>query len=111
MKLLNGIGLGTFPFASPFTPVSSDAATTIIERYLDLGGIYFDVAPTYSFGGVVELLGNALQKYSRDRFFINSFCGYVLDRSNQYIKSGKFNDVIEDCNSSLKRLKVDYLDL
>lgn len=112
MKLLNGIGLGTFPFASPFTPVSEQEAKKIIAKYLDSGGIYFDVAPTYSFGKVEELLGESLKSVDRDRFFINSFCGYVFDKNaDNFVKSGRYQDVIDDCNASLKRLKVTYLDL
>jgi aryl-alcohol dehydrogenase-like predicted oxidoreductase len=112
MKLLNGVGLGTFPFANPFSFIEENEAEQIIRRYMDLGGVYFDVAPTYSYGAVEELLGKTLSQLPRDSYFVNSFCGYVLEKgSNTFVKSGKYSDVIADCNQSLKRLKLDYLDL
>lgn len=110
MKLLNGIGLGTFPFAGPFGEVIAEDASKIIREYIKKTGKYFDVAPTYGNGQIEELLGRELKEYSRHRFFINTSCGYVLDEG-KFVISGKYNDVISDCEASLKRLGIDYIDL
>lgn len=110
MKLLNGIGLGTFPFASPFTPVGAKEAEDIVEAYLNGGGRYIDVAPTYGLGKVEELLGELLQKYPRDKYFINTSCGHAREGDTLKL-SGKYQDVLNDCDNSLRRLKVDYIDL
>lgn len=110
MKLLNGIGLGTFPLANPFSTISEDTAHNIVRTYLDLGGIYIHTSPIYAFGNVEILLGKVLKDYSRDKFFINTSCGYVL-KDGQFKISGKYKDVIEDCEGSLKRLGINEIDL
>lgn len=110
MKLLNGIGLGTFPFASPFTKVNESEASNIVTTYLNEGGKYIDTAPTYSFGEVEILLGKILKKFKRDNFFINSSCGFVR-QGNGYVKSGRYKDVIQDCEESLLRLGLNEIDL
>ncbi len=110
MKLLNGIGLGTFPFASPFTKVDESEAVNIVTTYINAGGKYIDTAPTYAFGEVEILLGKILKKFKRDNFFINTSCGFVR-QGNGYIKSGRYKDVIQDCDESLLRLGLNEIDL
>ena len=110
MKLLNGIGLGTFPFASPFTKVDESEALNIVTSYINGGGKYIDTAPTYAFGEVENLLGRILKKFNRDDFFINTSCGFIR-QGNGYVKSGKYKDVIQDCEESLLRLGLNEIDL
>lgn len=109
-KLFNGVGLGTFPFANPFGKVEETVASEVLHMFLRSGGKYIDVAPTYAFGQVEEFLGKELKKYARDDFFINTSCGYVL-KDDKFVVSGKYDDVIADCDASLMRLGVDYIDL
>lgn len=109
-KLFNGVGLGTFPFANPFGKIEEDVAAEVLHTFLQSGGKYIDVAPTYAFGHIEEFLGKELKKYARDDFFINTSCGYVL-KKDKFVVSGKYEDVIADCDASLVRLGVDYIDL
>lgn len=109
-KLFNGVGLGTFPFANPFGKVEETVAAEVLHTFLHSGGKYIDVAPTYAFGQVEKFLGKELKKYVRDEFFINTSCGYIL-KDNKFVVSGKYEDVITDCDASLIRLGVDYIDL
>jgi len=110
MKLLNGLGLGTFPFASPFTKVDKESAKKIVATFIEHGGKYIDTSPTYAFGDVEVLLGEILKQINRDSFFINSSCGFVRN-GDKYVKSGKYNDVIKECEDSLTRLGLNELDL
>ncbi|MFY0698453.1 MAG: aldo/keto reductase [Balneola sp.] len=110
MKLLNGVGLGTFPFANPFSKVDSNQARSIIKTFFKNGGEYIDTSPTYAYGEVEALLGKILKEYRRDSFFINSSCGFIRN-GNSYIKSGRYNDVIRECEKSLKRLGLNELDM
>jgi len=110
-KLLNGIGLGTFPFASPFTVIDELTSSKILNLFLDNGGQYIDTAPTYSFGAVESFLGSALKNINRSKYFICTSCGFVLNDSHQFDVSGKYEHVIKDCEESLKRLGLDYIDL
>lgn len=110
----NRVGLGTFPLADVFSHISPDGAKTIVKSFIDKGGYYIDTAPLYGFGEVEELLGDVLKSCSRDKYYIITKCGYidVEGKSFQTIqKSGKYNDVIRECERSLKRLQTDYIDL
>lgn len=114
MKQHNRIGLGTFPLASAFHKISNSDAQKVVGSFLDQGGFYIDTAPMYGFGEVETLLGAVLQKYSREQYFIATKCGYidVEGKTFQNIqKSGKYNDVLRECDRSLQRLKLNYIDL
>ncbi len=110
----NRVGLGTFPLAGVFSPITPKEAKGIIRTFLDKGGYYIDTAPMYGFGQVENLLGEVLGAYPRKKYFIATKCGYVdvEGKTFQNIqKSGRYDDVIRECERSLKRLKVDYIDL
>lgn len=109
-KLFNSMGLGTFPFAGPFGKIEESDAKMILNAFLDRCGKYIDVAPTYAFGKIEELLGDVFQRHSRDQFFVNTSCGYVR-QGDKFVVSGKFDDVLDDCAASLQRLKLDAIDL
>lgn len=109
-KLFNSMGLGTFPFAGPFGKVEEEDAKKIINTFLDRCGKYIDVAPTYAFGRIEELLGDVFQQRSRHQFFVNTSCGYVC-QGDKFVVSGKYDDVLADCAASLQRLKLDAIDL
>lgn len=114
MSTKNRVGLGTFPLASVFNPISKENARNIVRSFIDQGGYYIDTAPMYGFGEVETLLGTVLKDYPRDKYYIATKCGYidVEGKTFQTIqKSGKYNDVIRECEQSLKRLRVDYIDL
>jgi methylglyoxal reductase len=118
MKLLNGVGLGTFPFTGAFRSsnkvLDKTASAKILHMFLDECGKYIDTAPTYSDRAVEEFLGVELAKRHRDSFFITTSCGYrreVVAGEVKYVRSGKRKDVVEDLEGSLQRLKLDYVDL
>jgi aryl-alcohol dehydrogenase-like predicted oxidoreductase len=110
----NRVGLGTFPLADVFSKITREEAKEIVKQFIDLGGYYIDTAPMYGFGEVENILGEVLSQYPRDKYFIATKCGYidVEGKTFQTIKkSGKYDDVIRECDRSLQRLKVDYIDL
>lgn len=110
----NRIGLGTYPLAGPFKHVSKNQAQKIVRQFLESGGYYIDTAPLYGMGDVEELLGEVLSQFPRDKYYLSTKCGYedvtgkTLDRVK---KSGKYQDVVNACDRSLCRLKIDYIDL
>ncbi|MCS7479112.1 aldo/keto reductase [Umezawaea endophytica] len=108
--MYNGIGLGTFPFANPFTQVGSDGAHEVLDAYFEAGGEYLDTAPTYAFGQVEELLGEYLTDKPRESFAISTSCGYVRDGEGFKV-SGKYDDVRKDAEESLERLRLDHFDI
>ena len=110
----NRVGLGTFPLASVFSKISKDEAKRVAHEFISAGGYYIDTAPMYGFGEVESLLGEVLKDFSRDQYYVVTKCGYidVEGKTFQTIeKSGKYDDVLRECDRSLKRLGVDYIDL
>jgi aryl-alcohol dehydrogenase-like predicted oxidoreductase len=110
----NRVGLGTFPLADVFSHVTPQNAEDLVKQFIDLGGYYIDTAPMYGFGEIEKLLGRALNTYSRDKYYLVTKCGYIDVEGKTFQtlqKSGKYDDVIRECDNSLKRLKTDYIDL
>lgn len=110
----NRVGLGTFPLAGVFSKITKSKAREVVRKFISEGGYYIDTAPMYGFGDVEKLLGEILREFSRDSFFLITKCGYknVEGKSFQTIPRGvTYNDVIRECEASLRRLKQDFIDL
>lgn len=107
----NRIGLGTFPLGGVYNPISPEKAKDVVETFLFHGGYYIDTAPMYQCGAVESLLGEVLKNKQRDSFFIISKCGKSIYTDNTWKKEAKYADVIKQCEDSLKRLRLDHLDL
>ena len=101
-------------------------AIKAIHASLDMGITTIDTAPVYGFGKSEELVGQALEKISRDKYQILTKYGmnwrtdegeYFFDSTDndgKPLKLYKFsggNSVIQECEDSLRRLKTDYIDL
>ncbi len=113
-KQVNRVGLGTFPFAGVFNRITKDAATLIVKEFIDKGGYYVDSAPLYGFGEVEAWLGEALKGYPRESYNIATKCGYVDVEGKTFQtvrKSARFHEVIAECEKSLKRLRLSYIDI
>jgi aryl-alcohol dehydrogenase-like predicted oxidoreductase len=112
--MINRVGLGTFPLAGVFNKIPKKDAQNVVRAFLDNGGYYIDTAPLYGFGEVENLLGEVLQEYKRDSYYLITKCGYidVEGKTFQTVqKNGKYNDVIQESDRSLKRLNLEYIDL
>lgn len=111
LALQSHVGLGTFPFSGVFSPVNEQQAQTIVERFLELGGVYIDTAPIYGFGDVENSLGRFLNNTPRDKYYITTKCGIIWAPDRRLLISGRYKDVLCECESSLRRLGLDYIDL
>ncbi len=74
----------------------------VVHASIDMGINYFDTAEVYNEGRSESSLGKAIRGITRDRLLI----GTKISPSNCYKKI-----LIEHCESSLKRLQTDYIDL
>ncbi len=114
MTKINRVGLGTFPLAGVFSEITRDEAKDIVRKFLNEGGYYIDTAPMYGFGEVEKLLGEVLNEFPRDQFYLITKCGYkdVEGKTFQTIPRGAtHDDVIRECEISLRRLRQDFIDL
>jgi len=94
-----------------FSDMSNKAsAFEIIDKAYDLGINFFDTSNAYHDGIAESILGEALSKYDRDSYVIATKVYWpVGDGPNERGLSRKH--IISQAEKSLKRLKVDYIDL
>jgi aryl-alcohol dehydrogenase-like predicted oxidoreductase len=101
-------------------------ALRALRTAYDLGMTTFDTAPVYGFGKSEELVAKGLEGISRDKYQILTKFGlnwetsqgeYFFDtkdnsgRAVQMFKYAAKNQVLQEMDASLKRLKTEYVDL
>jgi aryl-alcohol dehydrogenase-like predicted oxidoreductase len=103
------IGLGTWQLGNSdsWQGPTIDESIRIIERAYNKGCNFFDTAPNYGGSNSERVLGQAINKLSiRKHVYINSKFGHWPNGKEDFD-----SDKIEaSVNSSLERLKTDYLD-
>lgn len=91
---------------------AQDAADSIatIHEALDLGINWIDTAAVYGLGHSEEVVGQALAGV-RNRPYVFTKCARVWDENRQIGKSLKAESIRRECEDSLRRLKLDVIDL
>ena len=85
-------------------------ARDCIEKAYDLGVNFFDTANVYARGAAEKVVGNVLGQYPRESYVLATKVYFSMgDGPNDRGLSRKH--IIEQCNASLKRLNVEYIDL
>ncbi|WP_409304760.1 aldo/keto reductase family protein [Peribacillus sp. SCS-155] len=88
----------------------NDTAASTIETAYELGINSFDTANVYARGEAEKVVGEALGKYPRESFVLaTKVFGQMGDGPNDKGLSRKH--IIEQLHASLKRLKMDYVDI
>ena len=100
------IGFGTWKIGggSFQDPKTDPASLAALRSALEIGYTHFDTAEMYADGHSEELLGHAIREAgaSREDLFITS---------KVHPRNLKYNDVLNSCENSLRRLDMDYIDL
>src|SRR5438270_2995788 len=81
-----------------------------IREALDCGANWIDTAAVYGLGRSEEVVARALHGVRR-RPYVFTKCGMVWDESRQVGNRLKAASVRRECEASLKRLRVDAIDL
>jgi aryl-alcohol dehydrogenase-like predicted oxidoreductase len=102
------IGLGTFPFSSVFRKITQNEIVEITDKFVDLGGSYFETAPIYARNYDLRA---CLLRYPREKIQIASKCVTGFSEDRKVIRSGKRSYIINQVDEELRRLGVDYLDI
>lgn len=90
--------------------VEDDNSIRIIDKAYDLGINYFDTANVYHIGEAEKVVGKALKQFPRDSYVLSTKVFFPMGEGiNQHGLSRKH--IIEQANSSLKRLEHDYVDI
>jgi aryl-alcohol dehydrogenase-like predicted oxidoreductase len=107
---VSAIGLGCMNLSHAYLPRPDAAeAERLLRHALDVGVTFFDTAALYGFGANEELLGRMLMD-RRGEFTLASKCvlGEVDGKRGLDGSPAAITKVLED---SLRRLKVDHIDL
>ena len=118
---VSALGLGCWAIGGPFWKngqpvgwgqVNDEESMRAIQRALELGVTFFDTAAVYGCGHSEKVLGKALSS-QRDRVVIATKFGQVFDEETRQVKGyGTSPEQIHlDCESSLRRLNTDFIDL
>lgn len=91
-------------------PNDHDECIRVLKRTLDLGINFIDTADSYGPYVSEELIAEALYPYPKD-LLIGTKGGLLRTGPNQWPMDGSRKHLEEALNGSLKRLKVDHIDL
>ena len=108
---VSGLGLGCMAMTSLYGPVDEAEAIATVREALDAGANFLDTADAYADGKNEELLARALADGYRAKAVVATKFGNVRTPDGKPAANGKPEYVIEACNKSLARLKIDAIDL
>ncbi|QSO51357.1 aldo/keto reductase family protein [Alicyclobacillus curvatus] len=102
------IGLGSW--LTYGTATEQETAALCVHRAYDLGINFFDTANAYNRGQAELVVGEALRSYPRESYVLATKVYFPMGEGpNDAGLSRKH--IMEQCEASLKRLGVDYLDV
>jgi len=107
------IGLGCMGMSEFYTPgqMNDQESIRVIHRYLDAGGNFLDTADMYGSGRNEELVGRAIAG-RRDTVVLATKFGNVRGPNGEFLGlRGDPAYVRECCEASLRRLKIETIDL
>lgn len=112
----SGLQVSALSFGSWLTfakQIDDGVAESLMGTAYDAGINFFDNAEVYSRGQSEIVMGKVLKKlnFTRSSYLVSSkvFFGFEENKPNQRGLSRKH--ILEGCDSALKRLQVDYIDL
>lgn len=108
--LVSRICLGTLSFGFKDWGNDSKSAERIMDIFLDSGGNFIDTSNIYGGGQAETIIGEAIKNRVRDELILATKCFFRTSASPN-AKGLSRKNIIQSCESSLKKLNVDYIDL
>ena len=82
-----------------------------VAAAVECGINFIDTAPAYNAGEAERRIGRALRETgARERVYIATKCANAFI-DGQYVRSGRADLILSQCEESLKNLQTDYIDL
>jgi aryl-alcohol dehydrogenase-like predicted oxidoreductase len=91
-------------------PADHDTSLAVLRRAVELGVDFIDTADSYGPDVSEDLIAEALHPYP-EGLVIATKGGYLRDGPNQWRPDGRPSHLREACEGSLRRLKVDRIDV
>jgi len=112
---LSTIGLGTWAIGGggwkfSWGPQDDRDSISTIQRALELGINWIDTAAVYGLGHSEEIVGEAIRKLHK-KPIIATKCARVWDKDGNIFGRLKKKSVRSEAEASLKRLKIEVIDL
>ena len=108
---VSSLGLGTMSLSGVYGPSDDDESIGLIRHALDVGITFLDSSDMYGWGHNEELLGRALAG-RRSGVVVSTKFGQVKHPTGgPNLVNGRPEYVGEACDASLKRLRVEVIDL
>ncbi len=104
------IGLGCMPLSGVYAAADDATSEALLRHAIDAGIDHLDSADMYGWGHNETLLGKALAGI-RDQVVLASKFGQTRQEGGQNGVNGRPEYVLSACDASLKRLRVDVIDL
>ncbi len=92
-------------------PQNDDDSIAAIRRSLDLGINWIDTAAVYGLGHSEEIVSRALAGRSGVQPYVFTKCGLRWNAQGRVYRSLKATSVRQECEASLRRLRIDVIDL
>ena len=108
------IGFGCMSLSHAYgMPPPIDVAEAVLRRAVELGVDFFDTAALYGFGANESLVGRVLNPYrsrAGSKIVVASKCG-MTGVDGKRVIDGRPQTIKRTCEESLKRLRIDVIDL
>ena len=106
------LALGTMTFGQEAWGADHDTSLLLFDRYLELGGNFVDTADIYSESRSEELIGEFLElRGVRDRVVLSTKFSLGAIPGDPNSGGNNRKSMLRALESSLRRLKTDYVDL
>jgi pyridoxine 4-dehydrogenase len=91
-------------------PKDKANAKRVLRRAYELGATFFDTAESYGPGHSEQAIADAMHPYPKD-LVIGTKCGLVRPNRSRWDPDGRPEKLRQDLEGSLKRLKLERIDL
>ncbi|UOQ68112.1 aldo/keto reductase [Hymenobacter volaticus] len=110
--IVSPLALGTMTFGTPRWGSPDDVSEAIFHAYVEAGGNFVDTADVYAGGRSEELLGGYIaDRRLRDQLVLATKFSFNTNPGNPHAGGNGRKNIYQSLESSLRRLKTDYIDL